>query len=68
MPPRTLEAVTNLIRTNPKMPTSRALRASVPRIVIDFLELKPGDGVRWVVETQTGRVSVQKDAPRKRRR
>lgn len=69
MPPRTFEATTICLKTNPQMPNSKALKVSVPRIVTEFLELRGGDALHWTVEVATGRITVAKtERPTQRRR
>jgi hypothetical protein len=61
MPARTLEAVTTWQKSIPSMAGSKSLRVTVPAIVVSILELKPGDKLRWTIDTSSGRLAVRKD-------
>ena len=65
MPARTLEAVTTCQKSIPGMKNSRSLRATVPAVVVSFLELQEGDRLRWIVDLQSGGVTVKAE-PRRR--
>lgn len=66
MPTRTFVDVTTVHKTRTKVVRSRALRVAIPRIVVSFLELQPGDGLKWEIDTVARRVTVEKtEGPRK---
>lgn len=67
MPPRTFEGTSICVRAAPKLKGSKALRLTVPRIIVEFMELKPGDAVHWVAETASGRVTVSRTTRSERR-
>jgi hypothetical protein len=62
MPAKTLEAVTTCQKAIPSMVGSKSLRATIPAIVVSILELKPGDKLRWSIDTASGRLEVSKEA------
>ncbi|MCI4357193.1 MAG: hypothetical protein L3K18_08690 [Thermoplasmata archaeon] len=61
MPARTLEAVSTCQKTIPSRANSKSLRATIPAIVVQILQLEPGEKIRWVVETSTGGVTVRRE-------
>ncbi|MDE1822513.1 MAG: hypothetical protein KGJ23_15350 [Euryarchaeota archaeon] len=60
MPPRTFEGTSACVRAAPRLKGSKALRLTVPRIIVEFMELKPGDAVHWVADNVTGKVTVER--------
>lgn len=61
MPAKTLEAVTTCQKSIPSMPGSKSLRATIPAVVVSILELRPGDKIRWTIDTATGRLTLRKE-------
>ncbi len=67
-PLRTLEGRTVGHRTAPSLPNARRLRASIPRIIVEALDLRPGDALPWSLGLSTARLMVTKtERPPKRR-
>lgn len=60
MPLRTLEATTVWHKTAPGLPNARALRASIPRILVEALGLWPGDALHGSLDLSTTELTVTK--------
>ena len=60
MTPRTFEGTSVCVKAAPHLKRSKAIRLTVPRIIVEVMELHPGDALRWVAETSSGRVTVTK--------
>lgn len=67
MTPRTFEGTSVCVKAAPHLKGSKAIRLTVPRIIVEFMELKPGDALHWVAETASGRVTVTKTERPQRR-
>ena len=68
MPLRTLEGTTVCHKTAPSLPNARGLRASIPRIIVEALDLRPGDALHWSLDLSTAKLTVTKtERPPKRR-
>ena len=68
MPLRTLEGTTVCHKTAPSLPNARGLRASVPRIIVEALDLRPGDALHWSLDLSSAKLTVTKTVrPPKRR-
>jgi hypothetical protein len=45
-------------KTSIARPKSKSLRATIPEGIVEFLNLQPGDGLEWSMETAQGERAV----------